>query len=200
MRDAPEQVRGGHGRGHGSRPATVDQVDLSPEAQRFIENGGPGKSADSTAHRARAFAEAHGLTGMPFGKIASAIARGDEASLIPAPAPTDPAADVVDPLSTDAAGTAEGAETSGTVEGTAGATGTDGTATPPTDATTDATIGDIVEEIVESQASDGADEGTTPSATPTVEAANDGTTDTTASLIEALDENAEDPSGEQTAA
>lgn len=117
--------------------AVVDDVTLTDDAETFIagtgpdEPTGPGKSHQSTAHRAFAMLQEFGsLAGMPFGKIVSTLARTGsiESLLPPPPAPeaeevseeepsevpsetasevpvegeTDPAADTADTLLTEA--------------------------------------------------------------------------------------------------
>ncbi len=70
-------------------------ITLSEDAQDFLAadepEGGPGKSGQSTAHRARAaldLGEFATLRDLPFGKIVSTLARfGNLSSLLPPPEP-----------------------------------------------------------------------------------------------------------------
>lgn len=101
---APQVTQSSSGKSpKGEAPArpTVDQVDLSPAARDFLETSGPGKSAQSPAHQARAMiAGNEALADMPFGQVVKAINHGTTDSLIaPQPAETD---DVVDQPPADA--------------------------------------------------------------------------------------------------
>ena len=82
----------------GDDGTVVVQITLSEEAENFLTDDGPGKSGQSTAHRARAMLdgeEYESLRDMPFGQIVSTLARtGSIESLLPPPAP-DPEPDVV---------------------------------------------------------------------------------------------------------
>lgn len=72
--------------------AADEVTDTPDETAEETQTGGPGKSRQSIAHRARAafaFAEFAALSDLPFGKIVSALARfGNLESLLP---PADPA-------------------------------------------------------------------------------------------------------------
>lgn len=117
------------GGGHHGRPETtqapaagepVDEVLLSDLALETIQEGpaGPGKSGQSTAHRARALIEANPhLADQPFGQIVSRLARGlDPLVDFPPPAPdpvVDPTTDVTEgdgtePVVTDETGDGTG--------------------------------------------------------------------------------------------
>lgn len=73
-------------------------VDLSEDAIASLDDGDeysrPGKSGNSTAHRARALLQDEAfaaLRDLPFGQVVSALARGiDPASLLPPPPPPEP--------------------------------------------------------------------------------------------------------------
>ena len=75
------------------------EITLSEEAQAFLEDPGaddrPGRSGQSTAHRARAaleFQEFAALRDLPFGRIVSTLAHfGDLSSLLPQPELVDEA-------------------------------------------------------------------------------------------------------------
>lgn len=103
----------------GSGEVVIDDVEVSEEAESFLGAlTGPGKSHQSTAHRAFAALEENpSLAGLPFGKIVSTLARtGSLASLLPPPPPGEtgetgetaatgeaPAGGAIpDPISTDA--------------------------------------------------------------------------------------------------
>lgn len=103
--------------GVGSGEVVIDDVEVSEEAESFLGAlTGPGKSHQSTAHRAFAALEENpSLAGLPFGKIVSTLARtGNLASLLPPPVETGetgetgstgeaPAGGAIpDPISTDA--------------------------------------------------------------------------------------------------
>lgn len=72
------------------------QVDLSEDAQSFLVEHG--KSADSTAHQARAAIGANpDLAALPFGKVVSAVAHGDDpAALLVDPDSAETSSDLVD--------------------------------------------------------------------------------------------------------
>ncbi len=115
-------VGNGHAVGHAeqrggattprSAPTTEDapavHVTLSEEADELLNSAttsqAPGKSGDSTAHRARAArSEFAGLHAMPFGNVVSAIARGIDPQSLLAPAGETDDAPVGDGDETDPA-------------------------------------------------------------------------------------------------
>ena len=76
----------------GSGEAVVDEVEVSEEGESFLGAlTRPGKSHQSTAHRALAALEENpSLAGLPFGKIVSTLAKtGSLESLLPPPVEND---------------------------------------------------------------------------------------------------------------
>ena len=93
--------------------ASPVQITLSEDAQEFLAvdgtEGGPGKSVQSTAHRARAeldLKEFATLLDQPFGRIVSTLARfGNLSSLLP---PPEPASETGEPSETGETGEGDG--------------------------------------------------------------------------------------------
>jgi hypothetical protein len=113
----------------------VDQVDLSAAAKQFLHGAGPGKSAQSPAHQARAaIADNDALSQLPFGKVVSAINHGTIDALIQAQEPVEPAA---------AEGT-DPATSSVVVENPAGAEGAAATETEAETAAETGTVQDVL--------------------------------------------------------
>ncbi len=82
----------------GDDGTVVVQITLTEDAENFLAGDGPGKSGQSTAHRAKAMLDSDeyaSLSDLPFGRIVSTLARtGSIESLLPPPEP-DPEPDVV---------------------------------------------------------------------------------------------------------
>lgn len=94
---APTQVKPATGE---VKRGVVDQLDLSATAKQLVDTGGPGKSGNSPAHKARAAIAADpGLGGLPFGQVVKTFSHGTPDSLVTPPAPETAEGEAVDPQS-----------------------------------------------------------------------------------------------------
>lgn len=98
----------------GDDATVVVQITLTENAENFLAGDGPGKSGQSTAHRAKAMLDSDeyaSLSDLPFGRIVSTLARtGSIDSLLPETEP-DVVVDTEGVADGDAAVTAAGDET-----------------------------------------------------------------------------------------